>query len=51
MGIGGQVTALLKREYTSMIEESRSKEYFAKTWAHYDIIEDDDDMTAAKNFG
>ena len=30
MGIGGQVTALLKREYTSMIEESRSKEYLQR---------------------
>jgi hypothetical protein len=50
MGIGGQVTALLKHEYPSMIEESRSKKYFTKTWAHYDIIEDEDVMTAADRF-
>jgi len=50
MGIGGQVTALLKHEYPSMIEESRSKKYFAKKWAHYDIIEDEDGMTAADRF-
>jgi hypothetical protein len=33
-----------------MIEESRSKKYFAKTWAHYDIIEDEEGMVAADRF-
>ena len=33
-----------------MIEESRSKKYFAKTWAHYDIIEDGEGLTAADRF-
>jgi hypothetical protein len=50
MGIGGQVTALLKHEYPSMIEETRSKKYFAKTWAHFNIIEDGDGMTVADRF-
>jgi hypothetical protein len=50
MGIGGQVTALLKHEYPSMIEETHSKKYFAKTWAHFNIIEDGDGMTAADRF-
>lgn len=50
MGIAGQVTALLKHEYPDMIEESRSNKYFAKTWAHYDIIEDQYGRTAADRF-
>lgn len=50
MGIAGQITALLKLEYPSLIEESRSKKYFAKKWAHYDVIEDGDGMTAADRF-
>ena len=53
-GIAGQVTALLKHEYPSMIEESRSNKYFAKKWAHYDIIEDGEGMqliVSEKNSG
>ena len=30
MGIGGQITALLKLEYPSIIEESPTKKYYAK---------------------
>ena len=54
MGIASQVIALLKHEYPSMIEESRSNKYFAKKWAHYDIVEDGEGMqliVSEKNSG
>ncbi|KAG2481121.1 hypothetical protein PVAP13_J683257 [Panicum virgatum] len=50
MGIGGQITALLKLEYPSIIEESPTKKYYAKNWAHYNIIKDKDGMAAANRF-
>jgi hypothetical protein len=49
-GIGGQITALLKLEYPSMIEESSGEKYYAKKWAHYDVMEDEEGMTAADRF-
>ncbi|TVU40773.1 hypothetical protein EJB05_14250 [Eragrostis curvula] len=50
MGIGGQITALLKHEYPSLIEESPTKKYYARKWSHYYITKDDDEMTAADRF-
>ena len=50
MAIGGQITALLKLEYPYIIEESPTKKYYAKNWAHYNIIKDEDGMTTANRF-
>jgi len=50
MGIGGQITALLKLEYPSLIKENPNKTFYAKNWAHYSITKDEDGMTAADRF-
>ncbi|KAG2639670.1 hypothetical protein PVAP13_2KG022016 [Panicum virgatum] len=50
MGIGGQITALLKLEYPSLIKENPKKTFYAKNWAHYSITKDEDGMTAADRF-
>uniref|UniRef100_A0A0A9D1T9 Uncharacterized protein n=1 Tax=Arundo donax TaxID=35708 RepID=A0A0A9D1T9_ARUDO len=47
MGIGGQITELLKHEYPSVIEESPIKKYHASKWVHYYNTKDEEGMTAA----
>jgi hypothetical protein len=51
MSIGGQITAILKLEYPSMVKVGPKKTTtYAKTWSHYSITRDEDRMTAADRF-
>ncbi|RCV05301.1 hypothetical protein SETIT_1G072500v2 [Setaria italica] len=50
MGIGGQITAILKLEYPSIVKDGPKKTFYAKTWDHYSITRYEDGMTAADHF-
>ena len=50
MGIGGQITAILKLEYPSIVKDGPKKTFYAKTWDHYSITRDEHGMTATDCF-